>query len=37
MNNMRIKKIIYRIKFFFSRFKKYDTRNDDYIYEQDDE
>ena len=32
-----MKRFIYRIKFFLSRFKKYDTRNDDFIYEQDDD
>jgi len=32
-----IKKFIYRMKFFFSRFKKYEHGNNNFIYEQDDD
>ena len=32
-----MKRFIYRIKFFLSCFKKYEHREDNFIYEQDDE
>jgi hypothetical protein len=33
---MRMKKIIYRLRLFFSRFKKYEHKNNNFIYEQED-
>ena len=34
---MSIKKFIYRVRFFLSHFKKYEHKNNNFIYEQDDE
>ena len=34
---MTIKKFIYRIRFFLSHFKKYEHKEHNFIYEQDDE
>jgi hypothetical protein len=32
-----MKKFIYRIRFFFSRFRKYENRENEFIYERQDE
>jgi len=34
---INIKKFIYKVRLFLSRFKKYEHQNDNFIYEQDDD
>ena len=33
---MKIKKFIYRIRFFLSRFRKYEHKEHNFIYEEED-
>jgi len=34
---MKIKKFIYRVRFFLSRFRKYEHKEHKFIYEQDED